>query len=89
MGRYCSILQLNDLEEDFIYAAEFGDIPTVQKILEDNPHFNVDFSDILGRTPLRLAVGNEHLEVYFLHTCFSGGKTLRYMYSTSYECIYS
>ncbi|KAH3777181.1 short transient receptor potential channel 7-like [Dreissena polymorpha] len=55
--------KLSDLEEDFIYAAEFGDIPTVQRILEENPSLNVDFSDILGRTPLRLAVGNEHLEV--------------------------
>ena len=55
--------QLSTLEEDFIYAAEFGDIPTVQRILDENPHLNVDFSDILGRTPLRLAVGNEHLEV--------------------------
>ncbi|KAL4235161.1 anthranilate synthase component II [Mactra antiquata] len=54
---------LSNLEEDFIYAAEFGDIPTVQRILDDNPALNVDFSDILGRTPLRLAVGNEHLEV--------------------------
>ena len=57
------IFQLSTLEEDFIYAAEFGDIPTVQRILDENPHLNVDFSDILGRTPLRLAVGNEHLEV--------------------------
>lgn len=55
--------QLSSLEEDFIYAAEFGDIPTVQRILDENPLLNVDFSDILGRTPLRLAVGNEHLEV--------------------------
>ncbi|ESO82714.1 hypothetical protein LOTGIDRAFT_108754, partial [Lottia gigantea] len=55
--------QLSTLEEDFIYAAEFGDIPTVQRILEDNLGFSVDYSDILGRTPLRLAVGNEHLEV--------------------------
>lgn len=56
-------LQLSSLEEDFIYAAEFGDIPTVQRILDENPSLNVDFNDILGRTPLRLAVGNEHLEV--------------------------
>ena len=58
-----SWFQLSELEEDFIYAAEFGDIPTVQRILDSNPTFSVDFSDILGRTPLRLAVGNEHLEV--------------------------
>lgn len=51
------------LEEEFIYAAEFGDIPTAQRILEENSNFSVDYSDILGRTPLRLAVGNEHLEV--------------------------
>ena len=56
-------LQLSSVEEDFIFAAEFGDIPTVQRVLEENPNFSVDYSDILGRTPLRLAVGNEHLEV--------------------------
>ncbi|XP_022343320.2 short transient receptor potential channel 7-like isoform X5 [Crassostrea virginica] len=55
--------QLSNLEEEFIFAAEFGDIPTVKRILEEQPNFNVDFNDILGRTPLRLAVGNEHLEV--------------------------
>ncbi|XP_067652080.1 short transient receptor potential channel 7-like isoform X1 [Haliotis asinina] len=54
---------LSILEEEFIYAAEFGDIPTVQRILEENANLSVDYSDILGRTPLRLAVGNEHLEV--------------------------
>ena len=59
------------MEEDFIYAAEFGDIPTVQRILDENPHLNVDFSDILGRTPLRLAVGNEHLEVSFIYNMVS------------------
>ncbi|XP_076449134.1 short transient receptor potential channel 7-like [Babylonia areolata] len=54
---------LSSMEEDFIFAAEFGDIPTVQRVLEENPNFSVDYNDILGRTPLRLAVGNEHLEV--------------------------
>nr|KAG5713048.1 hypothetical protein BaRGS_021842 [Batillaria attramentaria] len=54
---------LSSLEEDFIFAAEFGDIPTVQRVLVENPNFSVDYNDILGRTPLRLAVGNEHLEV--------------------------
>ncbi|XP_071173975.1 short transient receptor potential channel 7-like [Mytilus edulis] len=54
---------LSTLEEEFIYAAEFGDIPTVQKILDENQAFNVDYHDIIGRTPLRLAVGNEHREV--------------------------
>ncbi|XP_076470578.1 short transient receptor potential channel 7-like isoform X3 [Babylonia areolata] len=54
---------LTTVEEEFIYAAEFGDIPTVKRVLEEHPNFSVDYSDILGRTPLRLAVGNEHLEV--------------------------
>ncbi|KAL5021904.1 hypothetical protein ScPMuIL_001059, partial [Solemya velum] len=54
---------LSTIEEEFIYAAEFGDIPKVQRILENTTNFSVDYSDILGRTPLRLAVGNEHLEV--------------------------
>lgn len=56
-------MQLSTLEEEFIYATEFGDIPTVEKILDDNQSFNVDYHDIIGRTPLRLAVGNEHREV--------------------------
>ncbi|XP_069113153.1 short transient receptor potential channel 7-like isoform X2 [Argopecten irradians] len=54
---------LSSVEEEFIYAAEFGDIPSVKRILDENLTFNVDYSDIIGRTPLRLAVGNEHLEV--------------------------
>lgn len=57
------VFQLSTIEEEFIYAAEFGDIPKVQRILENTTNFSVDYSDILGRTPLRLAVGNEHLEV--------------------------
>ena len=38
----------------------------MKRILEEQPNFNVDFNDILGRTPLRLAVGNEHLEVIYV-----------------------
>lgn len=64
--KICCRFQLSNLEEEFIFAAEFGDIPTVKRILEEQPNFNVDFNDILGRTPLRLAVGNEHLEVIYV-----------------------
>lgn len=64
--KYILFFQLSDLEEEFIFAAEFGDIPTVKRLLEEHPNFNVDFNDILGRTPLRLAVGNEHLEVIYI-----------------------
>jgi len=55
--------QLADAEEEFLHAAEFGDIPTVRRLLNDNGELNVDCIDALGRTALRLAVKNEHLEV--------------------------
>lgn len=58
--------QLVDVEEEFLHAAEFGDIPTVRRLLNDNPELNVDCIDALGRTALRLAVKNEHLEVIYI-----------------------
>ena len=58
-----SISQPRKEEELFLHAAEVGDIPSVRQMLQDNPELNVNCVDILGRTPLRLAVGNEHLEV--------------------------
>lgn len=78
---YSLSLQLSSLEEDFIYAAEFGDIPTVRRVLEENANFSVDYSDILGRTPLRLAVGNEHLEVRSPHI---GLTKLNRLYASSF-----
>jgi len=55
--------QLADVEEEFLHAAEFGDIPTVKQLVDRNTDLNVDCIDALGRTALRLAVKNEHLEV--------------------------
>ncbi|BFZ13049.1 hypothetical protein BsWGS_16088 [Bradybaena similaris] len=52
-----------DIEEEFLHSAEFGDIPNVKRILNDFVDLNVDCIDALGRTALRLAVKNEHLEV--------------------------
>ena len=46
-----------------MYACANGDYPTVTKILEAIKDFNIDVTDNLGRTALRLAVENEHLEV--------------------------
>lgn len=46
-----------------MYACENGDYPTVIRILEALKDFNIDVTDNLGRTALRLAVENEHLEV--------------------------
>ena len=57
------LVQIADIEEEFLHAAEFGDIPTVKRLLTENPDLNVDCIDALGRTALRLAVKNEHLEV--------------------------
>ncbi|CAG5116513.1 unnamed protein product, partial [Candidula unifasciata] len=52
-----------DVEEEFLHAAEFGDIHCVKRILTDYKDFNSDCTDALGRTALRLAVKNEHLEI--------------------------
>ena len=45
-------------------ACENGDYPTVTRILESIKDFNIDVTDNLGRSALRLAVENEHLEVH-------------------------
>lgn len=63
--KYVHSRQLVDVEEEFLHAAEFGDIPTVRRLLAENTELNVDCIDALGRTALRLAVKNEHLEVGF------------------------
>jgi ankyrin repeat protein len=52
-----------DINEYFIEACENGDYPTVKRILNAIKDFNIEITDNLGRTPLRLAVENEHLEV--------------------------
>jgi hypothetical protein len=39
--------QLADTEEEFLHAAEFGDIPTVKRILLENPNLNADCIDII------------------------------------------
>ena len=48
-------------------ACENGDYPTVTKILESIKDFSIDVADNLGRTAMRLAVENEHLEVNMFH----------------------
>ncbi|KAL8589975.1 hypothetical protein ACOMHN_007001 [Nucella lapillus] len=52
-----------DVEEEFLHAAEFGDVPTTRRLLNEYHELNVDCIDALGRTALRLAVKNEHLEI--------------------------
>ena len=44
-------------------AAEYGNIPTVRRMLEENLDLDVNCTDFIGQNALQLATGNEHLEV--------------------------
>ena len=52
-----------DVNERFLEACIIGDFQTVKKILDSVKNFNIDVTDNLGRTALRLAVTNEKIEV--------------------------
>lgn len=52
-----------DINERFVDACENGDLNTVNNIIQHIKDFNIEITDNLGRTALRLAVENEHLEV--------------------------
>ena len=54
-----------DINERFIDACINGDYQAVNFILESIKDFNIDITDNLGRTALRLAVANEHIEVSY------------------------
>ena len=47
-------------------ACENGDLKTVNFILQNIKEFNIEVTDNLGRSALRIAVENEHLEVKLL-----------------------
>lgn len=51
------------MNQRFVEACATGDYQSVLFILESIKDFNIDVSDNLGRTALRLAVASEHLEV--------------------------
>lgn len=53
----------NDIELLFLEAAEYGNIPTVRRMLEDTSDLDVNCTDFIGQNALQLATGNEHLEV--------------------------
>jgi len=59
-----------DINETFVDACENGDLHTVNNILQNVKDFNIEVTDNLGRTALRLAVENEQLEVDEIF-CFS------------------
>ncbi|CAF4832795.1 unnamed protein product [Rotaria sp. Silwood1] len=52
-----------NIKEKFVRACENGDYSTVHQILRDDPKFNIDVTNQLGRTAMQLAIENEHLEV--------------------------
>ncbi|KAI1893651.1 hypothetical protein AGOR_G00125900 [Albula goreensis] len=54
---------LSRIEERFLDAAEYGNIPVVRRMLEQLPELDVNCVDYMGQNALQLAVANEHLEV--------------------------
>ncbi|MEQ2231844.1 hypothetical protein ILYODFUR_004838 [Ilyodon furcidens] len=53
----------SDVEQRFLEAAEYGNIPEVRRMLLHIPNLNVNAVDYMGQNALQLAVANEHLEV--------------------------
>lgn len=54
---------LSEVEQRFLEAAEYGNIPEVRRMLLHLPNLNVNTVDYMGQNALQLAVANEHLEV--------------------------
>uniref|UniRef100_A0A8D3BWU1 Transient receptor potential cation channel subfamily C member 6 n=1 Tax=Scophthalmus maximus TaxID=52904 RepID=A0A8D3BWU1_SCOMX len=52
-----------EVEQRFLEAAEYGNIPEVRRMLLHVPNLNVNAVDYMGQNALQLAVANEHLEV--------------------------
>ena len=52
-------------DQELLQAAETGDVITLRRLLliQDRDSVQVNCTDMLGRTPLNLAVANEHQEV--------------------------
>ena len=48
---------------DFLKATRYGDSRKVAKLLEKNPELDVNTRDMMGNSPLILAVRNDHPEV--------------------------
>ncbi|XP_037124772.1 short transient receptor potential channel 6a isoform X2 [Syngnathus acus] len=53
----------SEVEQRFLEAAEYGNIPEVRRMLLQVPHLNVNTVNYMGQNALQLAVANEHLEV--------------------------
>jgi ankyrin repeat protein len=53
----------SDINQIFVRACTNGDHQKVLTILNLIKDFNIDVADNMGRTALRLAITNEHLDV--------------------------
>jgi ankyrin repeat protein len=51
------------INEQFLHACKNGDYRTVHHILDQHLITDIDITNQLGRTPMQLAIENEHLEV--------------------------
>jgi hypothetical protein len=71
------IVLKNDINELFVHACENGDYLTVSKILDDTKDFSIDVTDNIGRSALRIAIENEHLEVVQILINRADGQKLR------------
>jgi len=49
--------------EDYLLAAESGDVQRLRLLVQTTGTNQLEFTDQLGRTPIHLAVINEHKEV--------------------------
>lgn len=56
-------VNLSEVEQRFLEAAEYGNIPEVRRMLVHVPNLNINAVDYMGQNALQLAVANEHLEV--------------------------
>lgn len=56
-------VSLSEVEQRFLEAAEYGNIPEVRRMLLDVSNLNINAVDYMGQNALQLAVANEHLEV--------------------------
>uniref|UniRef100_A0A147AR03 Short transient receptor potential channel 6 n=1 Tax=Fundulus heteroclitus TaxID=8078 RepID=A0A147AR03_FUNHE len=54
---------LSEVDQRFLEAAEYGNIPEVRRMLLHVPNLNVNAVNYMGQNALQLAVANEHLEV--------------------------
>lgn len=56
-------VNLSEVEQRFLEAAEYGNIPEVRRMLLHVPNLNINAVDYMGQNALQLAVASEHLEV--------------------------